>query len=299
MEIEKQYLSCPICGSDDHSLRFKAWVDASDPKLLYGAASGIAGTQNIVECVDCSLLFENPRYHESVILQGYMESDEEGHDSQYPMRVKSFLKALQKNKDFIPAPGGKVLDIGTAGGAFLDAATAYGYDAWGMEPSSYLVEQGKKRGLQIEQGTIEDNQFEKNSFDMICLWDVIEHLTDPKGSLQIIRDLLKPDGVLLINYPDIDTWQARLFGKRFWWIISVHLTHFSPKTIAEICRLTGYEVVRFKPYFQTLEFGYLADMAVHLKVPFAKLGRSLLPGFIKRIPIPYYASQTTSIARLK
>ena len=51
---------------------------------------------------------------------------------------------------------------------------------------------------------------EKNSFDMICLWDVIEHLTDPKDSLRIIRDLLKPDGVLLINYPDIDTWQARL-----------------------------------------------------------------------------------------
>jgi SAM-dependent methyltransferase len=297
--MKKQYLSCPICDSGDYSLKYKAWVDVSDPKLLYGAASGIAGTQDIVACNNCSLLYENPRYDESVILQGYMESDEEGHDSQYPMRVKSFLNALKKNKAFIPAAGSKVLDIGTAGGAFLDAAKEYGYDAWGMEPSAYLVEQGKNRGLQIEQGTIEDNQFEKNSFDMICLWDVIEHLTDPKGSLRIIRDLLKPDGVLLINYPDIDTWQARLFGKRFWWIISVHLTHFSPKTITEICNLTGYETVRFKPYFQTLEFGYLADMAVHLNVPLAKLGRGLLPGFVKRIPIPYYASQTTSIARLK
>ena len=297
--MKKKYLPCPLCGGEDFSPKYEPWVDITDPKLLYGAASGVAGTQTIVECKGCSLLFENPRYDEEVILQGYMDSDEEGHDSQYPMRVKSFLNALNKNKEFIPPPGGKVLDIGTAGGAFLDAAKAFGYDAWGMEPSAYLVAQGKKRGLQIEQGTIEKNQFEKNSFDMICLWDVIEHLTDPKGSLEIIRDLLKPDGVLLINYPDIDTWQARLFGKRFWWIISVHLAHFSPKTITKICSLTGYEVVRFKPYFQTLEFGYLADMAVHLNVPLSKFGRRLLPGFIKRIPIPYYASQTTSIARVK
>ena len=99
-------------------------------------------------------------------LKGYMESDEEGHDSQYPMRVK-FLKRSKKNKNFIPGAGSKVLDIGTAGGAFLDAAKVYGYDAWGMEPSAYLVRQGKKRGLQIEQGTIENSGREKQlRYDM-------------------------------------------------------------------------------------------------------------------------------------
>ena len=297
--MEKKELLCPLCGSDDYETKYEPWVDVSDPQLLYGAASGIAGTQHIVECRSCSLLYENPRYEDSVILRGYMESDEAGHDSQYPMRVRSFLSALKKNREFIPDPGSKVLDIGTAGGAFLDAAAEFGYDAWGMEPSAFLVEQGKKRGLQIEQGTIEDNRFEKYSFDMVCLWDVIEHLTDPKESLEAIRELLKPNGILLINYPDIGTWQARLFGKKFWWIISVHLTHFSRSTIRDICLRTGYEAIHFRPYFQTLEFGYLADMAVHLNVPLARLGRSLLPAFVRRIPIPYYASQTTSIARLQ
>ena len=297
--LKKENIFCPICNSDQFKIKYLPSVEINDPKILYGAASGIPGSQTIVECQDCGLLYENPRYAESIILEGYTESNDEGHDSQYSMRIKSFYDALIKNRNYLPPKGSKILDIGTAGGAFLDAAKKFGYDAWGMEPSAYLVERGKDRGLQIEQGIIESHTFEKNSFDMVCLWDVIEHLTDPKGSLEKVKELLKPNGILLINYPDISTWQAKIFGKRFWWIISVHLTHFSPKTIKKICSLTGYEVISFKPYWQTLEFGYLADMAAHFKVPFAKIIASRLPKFIKKIPFPYYASQTTAIARNK
>jgi SAM-dependent methyltransferase len=227
-----------------------------------------------------------------------MASNDAGHDSQHLMRVRSFYKALKGLHAYLPQPGAKVLDIGTAGGAFLDAATQYGYDAWGMEPSRYLVDKGKSRGLKIEQGTIEKHSFEPHSFDMVTLWDVLEHVPEPREALGHIKNLLKPHGLLLINYPDIDTWQARLAGKRFWWLISVHIQHFSPATIREICRQSGFEAFHFKPYWQTLEFGYLERMAVHFKVPLTSLGERLTPGFIKRIPIPYYASQTTALARL-
>lgn len=60
------------------------------------------------------------------------------------------------------------------------AIEQFGYDAYGMEPSADLVARGKARGLNIEQGTIENHSFEYGSFDMVCLWDVIEHLPDPK-----------------------------------------------------------------------------------------------------------------------
>lgn len=298
-DYQKNFYDCPVCGSNDYLVKIKPTKEILDPKLLYGAASGIMGTQYIVECKGCTVLYENPRFDDNVILQSYMQSDETGHDSQFHMRVRSFVKALKRNQKHIPPPGAKVLDIGTAGGAFLDAAALHGYDVWGLEPSAHLVEKGKKRGLKILQGTIEDNNFEKGSFDMVCLWDVIEHLTNPAESLKIIKKLLKPDGVLLINYPDISTFQAKIFGKHFWWLISVHITHFSPNTIREICERTGYDAFSFKPYYQTLELGYLADMAVHLNVPLAKFGRTLLPKFLARVAVPYYASQTTSIARVK
>jgi SAM-dependent methyltransferase len=133
---------------------------------------------------------------------------------------------------------------------------------------------------------------------MICLWDVIEHIPDPKAALIEIKKLLRPNGLLLINYPDIGTWQAKLAGKKFWWILSVHLHHFNRKSITNICNAVGMEAFHFQRYWQILEFGYLERMAIHYNIPLAGLLTKMTPMFIQKIPIPYYASQTTAIARV-
>jgi 2-polyprenyl-3-methyl-5-hydroxy-6-metoxy-1,4-benzoquinol methylase len=294
---KKVNIKCPICEAERFDVFIEPWVDEFDPAKLYGAASGIPGTQRLVKCLDCAMIYENPRYDNKTIVTGYMASKEGEHDSQYPMRVYSFYRTLKKHAKFLPEYGAKVLDIGTAGGAFLDAAKQYGYDAYGMEPSADLVARGKARGLQIEQGTIESHNFAQGSFDMVCLWDVIEHLPDPKFALVEIRKLLKPDGILLINFPDIGTWQAQIAGKKFWWILSVHLHHFTRKSVRDICLRSGFDAFHFQRYWQTLEFGYLERMAVHYRIPLTGLITRLTPGFIQRIPIPYYASQTTALAR--
>ncbi len=292
-------IECPVCGASRIEIFTEPWIEESDPAKLYGAASGIPGTQRLVKCKDCGMIFESPRYDAATIVKGYMASQEGDHDSQYPMRVYSFYRTLKKHAKYLPAAGAKVLDIGTAGGAFLDAAKQYGYNAYGMEPSADLVARGKARGLQIEQGTIESHTFAHGTFDMVCLWDVIEHLPDPKTSLLEIRKLLKPKGILLINFPDIGTWQAKLAGKRFWWILSVHLHHFTRHSVGDICARTGFEAFHFQRYWQTLEFGYLERMAVHYRIPLTSLITRLTPGFIQRIPIPYFASQTTVLARIR
>lgn len=167
---KKEVVNCPVCDSKDFSVLFEPWVEENDPTKLYGAATGIQGTQRIVKCKSCGMIYENPRFPKEVILSGYINTEQSLHDSQYKNRVKSFLKALEGVKDKLPPKESKVLDIGTAGGAFLEAAEKFGYDAYGLEPSLYLTEEGKKRGLKIVQGTIDDNPFEENSFDMICLF---------------------------------------------------------------------------------------------------------------------------------
>lgn len=296
---DKVAVCCPVCESTRQTVLYEPWNLVTDPAKLYGAASGIPGTQTLVRCDDCAMIYESPRYPDDVIVQGYMASNDAGHDSQHHMRVRSFKRALEKLADVLPPRGSRVLDIGTAGGAFLEAAEQCGYSAHGMEPSRYLVEQGKARGLKIEQGTIERHSFDAHSFDMVCLWDVIEHLPHPKVALVEIRRLLKADGILLINYPDIGTWQAKVAGKRFWWILSVHLHHFTPDSIREICHRAGFDTFLFRRYWQTLEFGYLERMAIHYKVPLASLITKLTPGAIRQLPVPYYASQTTALARIR
>jgi SAM-dependent methyltransferase len=117
---------------------------------------------------ECGMIYENPRFKDDTILKGYTESKEVGHDSQYAMRVKSFLRTLRSLSSLLPSPGARVLDIGTAGGGFLEAAERYGYEAVGLEPSRYLVERGTARGLKIQLGTIKTQNFAENSFDLVC-----------------------------------------------------------------------------------------------------------------------------------
>jgi 2-polyprenyl-3-methyl-5-hydroxy-6-metoxy-1,4-benzoquinol methylase len=290
---------CPVCDADDYKVLYEPTVRIDDPAKLYGAASGLTGTQRIVRCNKCEVIYENPRFSEADIIRGYSSSNDAGHDSQHAMRRRSFLSALEGLKDKLPKKGAKILDVGTAGGAFLEAATDFGYDAYGLEPSQFLVEQGKRRGLKISQGTITENSYSTGEFDMVCLWDVLEHLANPKRDLSMIHSLLKPGGTLLINYPDIGTIPAKLAGSKFWWLLSVHLTHFDRKSIKEISNRTGFEMFYDGMYWQTLQFGYLEEMAAHLKVPLSATIKKLTPKFIQNIPVPYYASQTTVLARKK
>ena len=290
---------CPICDGVEFDVIYEPRIVLDDPARLYGAASGVRGAQRLVRCRACGLMYENPRYSAELIVAGYSASQDSGHDSQRPMRVRSFARALHQMRKQLPPPGARVLDIGTAGGAFLEAAAQFGYDAYGMEPSRYLVEQAQLRGLKVTQGTIDAHGFEPASFDLICLWDVLEHLTDPRAALTEVARLLKPDGIVLINYPDIGTLQARLAGRRFWWLLSVHLQHFDRRSIRDICGRVGLEAFHFQRYWQILEFGYLESMAGQLGVPLTSRIARATPGRIRRISIPYYASQTSALARLR
>jgi SAM-dependent methyltransferase len=284
--------------STEFQVLYEPWVKENDPAQLYGVATGIHGTQRLVKCKTCTLVYENPRYPAEVIVQGYMASHDAGHDSQFSSRVESFYGALKKSRRVLPPPGSKVLDIGTASGAFMDAAQRFGYDVWGLEPSRLRVAQAKQRGLRVEQGVVENHPFAPHSFDMVTLWDVIEHMTDPLESLKKVHSLLKPGGFLLLNFPDIDTWQARLAGKHFWWILSAHLTQFSPTTIREICKRSGFDAFHFTPFWQALEPGYLEKMALaYYDNPLFRLGEKLTPKWLKKTAIPFYASQTTGLAR--
>lgn len=296
-EAVKQEIPCPVCESNRYKVLYEPWKEVQDPIALYGATSGVQGTQRLVSCQDCGIIYENPRYPPQVILKGYCAYAQATHDSQHPMRVESFYRTLMALKKHLPPPKSQVLDVGTAGGAFLEAAQRLGYCAVGLEPSAFMVEQGKQRGLNIYQGTLADNVFPEASFDMICFWDVLEHVPYPKEELLRAKKLLKPDGVLLINYPDIGTWMAKLTGRHFWWLLSVHLVHFSRQSIRNLCEMSGFQTFHFEPYWQILQFGYLMDMAIHLRLPLSGLAKKLTPRWVQAIPMPYYASQTTVLAR--
>jgi SAM-dependent methyltransferase len=114
-------------------------------------------------------------------------------------------------------PEGLLLDVGCATGLFLDAAQRYGqWEVRGIEPSLSAAEFGRQQlGLDIVQGTFADVDLEDTTFDVITMWDVLEHLHHPVTALQKASRLLRPGGLLVVRVPHLESIDARVFG-RYW-----------------------------------------------------------------------------------
>jgi len=128
---------------------------------------------------------------------------------------------------------GRLLDIGTGTGAFLEVARKSGWDVCGVEPSDMAARSARNKGLDILERI--DDLDTNSSFDVITLWHVLEHLPDLKEAVQKIKLLLKPGGVLIIAVPNHLSYDAKYYGP-FWAGFDVprHLWHFSKKSLPPI-----------------------------------------------------------------
>ena len=92
----------------------------------------------------------------------------------------------------------------------------------------------------------------------MTLWDVLEHTPDPKSEVREAHRLLNDEGLLVINYPDIGSWIARVMGRSWVFLLDVHLYYFTRATIRKLLEDAGFEVVRIRPHFQRLALGIRA-----------------------------------------
>ena len=104
-----------------------------------------------------------------------------------------------------------MLDVGTANGSFLKVAKDAGWDVAGCEPNLWMTEWCRKNyGITVTAGTLFDGHYRDEEFDIITFWDVLEHTADPMKNLQECMRILRPGGLLVLNYPDIGAWISRL-----------------------------------------------------------------------------------------
>ena len=150
-------------------------------------------------------------------------------------RELTFEKHLTAMEKFTgPANGRSLLDVGAYIGVFVEIARTHGWLAEGIEPSSWAVSKARERHLPIHQGTQEDMVLAGRKYDVVTMWDVIEHVTDPACELRQAYQLLNPGGWLAVHTMDIDSLTARLLGGRWPWLMDMHLYYFSQKTLAEM-----------------------------------------------------------------
>ncbi len=147
--------------------------------------------------------------------------------------------------------GRKLLDIGCGDGTFLLAAKAKGWSVYGTEMNTQL---GRDAGLDVRESV--DAMENEGPFAVVTIWHVLEHLKDPKGTLEKVAKLLQPGGSLLIAVPDADGIQARLFGNK-WFHLDVprHLFHFGDKSLSRLLEASGFDVLKRR--HQEFEFDVL------------------------------------------
>lgn len=292
-----ELVKCNICNSDDFEVVINPDKRVKKVKIL-SASGGVRGTQTIVKCNKCGLVYVNPRIDGKTVVKAYEDGVDSLYISQADQRVETFSHAIKILDQYVPKKG-KVLDVGAAAGFFMQAAKKDGWKVDGVEPSQQLTKWGSSKfGFRIRQGTLSANKLRAGTYDAVTMWDVLEHVPDPLTELIECKRVLKKGGIILINYPNYGSKLARLAGKYWWFLLSVHLYYFTPDTIAKTLKKAGFRLVHTQHHWQTLRLGYLFKMVGLYSKGLSRLGEKACRILgIYELPIPYYASQETVIAK--
>lgn len=232
-------VSCPVCGADHYQR-----TGIAPDRLL-----GIPGEFQMVRCLECGVVYLNPQPTTDEILR-YYPADYDAYagarvDELSGLRRWSVAYGLHKRRRAVTryVSSGRLLEVGCATGAFLDTMRAAGdWDVYGVDISEYAVNYAQDRlGLKVFLGQLAEAQFPAGYFDVVVMWDVLEHLPDPRAALSEVRRVLKDDGWFIFRVPNLDSWDARLFGA-YWAGFDVprHFTTFSVETVRHLLKLEGF-----------------------------------------------------------
>jgi SAM-dependent methyltransferase len=159
---------------------------------------------------------------------------------------------------------GKLLDVGAATGFFLDIARSRGWETAGVEPSDHAAGLGRLKGLDVRTGTLDEFQAADHEFDVITMWDVLEHVPEPRQTLRQVHHLLKPGGIIAINTPDADSLWARMMGMRWHLIVPPeHLHLFGARSLKRILSEMQFDCLKTAKIGKTFTVQYVLQTLSH------------------------------------
>ena len=293
-------VSCNLCGADDYEVIYPARYEHARPDEIlntFRSSGNEVLLDQLVRCKTCGLQYLNPRLRTDIVLEGYSAGSDELFVSQAAGRERTFSKSLKIIEHYRPRRG-HLLDIGTAGGSFLATAKKTGWKVAGCEPNRWLCNWANQHyGLEIIPGTIFDMKLKDASFDVVALWDVLEHTSDPKAVLRECERVLKQNGLLVINYPDVNSFIARLMGRKWVFLLSVHLYYFTGITLGQMLGEVGFRIRSRRPHWQTLELGYIIFRMEAYAKPLAHSLQKLTKALgLSIFQFPYWMGQMLVIA---
>lgn len=286
--------SCPICKSNYFTVFYDGTSDKIDEN--YSPAVSLKEKGPIVKCASCNTVFKYNFPSEDIVKEGYEESVDTNYLKLLTEREETFkglLKYIEKYKK--PA---RILDIGCAEGTLVKLAKENGWDADGIEPNKNFVNWAKDNfNLNLIQGSIPTSKLEENSYDVITLLDVIEHVPDPDAFLKTCVRYLKKGGIIFISTPDISSLPSRVMRKNWFYILNIHLFYFSKETLLPIFRSSGLNLLKRKNYVLRNTLSYFVEKALnYIKLP-KKFAEVIKNSKLSNVKIKYWLGQSLFICQ--
>ncbi len=272
MPRKLQSRTCPICLSDPAEVFCE--VRGNDRLHTSASEAQLPGNTIVYRCKNCTLGWIDPvpsarelaGYYTSSYL-GDVASTVEGFLAGQLQRSRSWKNELDKARlveRFVA--GGRILDVGCGDGKFLCALDRRRWERSGIEAigSAVSLVRSKLSDLSLVAGDVLSAQLPEESFDVVTLWHVLEHLPEPQKVIQRVRGLLAPGGWLFISLPNFESWQASIF-RRHWYALDVprHLYFFSPRSLRLLLTETGLIVVRNAFFSRRASFHQLKHSALN------------------------------------
>lgn len=258
---EQGRFGCTICSS----LEVKEMIAVSDKA-------------KIMICRNCKNAFTYPKPEApDYALEDFQAGKGDAHSitlfDQLPEEIKKSyhiqLEMIEKN---IPK-GSTVLEIGGGEGIFLEMLKKSGYEVELVEPSISAAQRAIKRGLKVQNTYLQNASFDRK-YSLICMSHVLEHINDPIGVIKKVKNLLEPNGCILLAQTNFKGFMPR-FLKANWygWVPEEHFSHFSLSGLQYLAEKSSLSVSAYKYsrlvhgpsiYHKTLKFIPFVQDQIHM-----------------------------------
>lgn len=279
MNVNLESQPCPLgCSKNDE-------VVLTGHDLLHD----LPGEFSVVKCSSCGLMRTNPRPTSGTIGSYYPDDYGPYLGTQVRQAAPTQISGIKKRLKFLVnrvtnfntqrlpslAPG-RMLEIGCASGAFLHQMARLGWQVEGIEFSEKAAQAATRLGYCVHAGPLETAPHPDEPFDLIVGWMVLEHLHDPVGGLQRLREWAKPGAWLVLSVPNAGALEFRLFGDRWYALqLPTHLHHFTAATLERTLSASGWKME--KTHHQRVLSNLIASTGYVLRDKgYKKLGQKLI-----------------------
>jgi len=228
------------------------------------------------QCMYCGHVYVSPRLNDENLLYLYREGRSDYQTKHFYLPTAEYRKEniyRRKVEEILKTDSGKtLLDYGCSTGYFLQTAIEMGFDGHGVELNSFGVKWAREKlGLKnIYDKDIKDCGFDKYSFDVITIWDVLEHVPNPFDLLSELRPYLNPDGFIVIETSYYDCFETEFLGMENTNLVGdIHLMHFTSPSLDELTTRAGYKIVK-KDIFG-LDLSHIINFHLLNRLPEIKL----------------------------